>query len=98
MTIERAELQLDDAFDFGQVYVALSRVTSLNGLWIRGGNITQSVVKAHPKVTTFYRDNGSVSAAGDRKPASRQSTSEVKPIELDSDSNEEDSLAALFDL
>ena len=59
MTIERAELQLDDAFDFGQVYVALSRVTSLDGLWVRGGRITQSVVKAHPKVKSFYKQNGS---------------------------------------
>ena len=59
MTIERAELQLDDAFDFGQVYVALSRVTSLDGLWVRGGRITQTVVKAHPKVKSFYKQNGS---------------------------------------
>lgn len=57
MTIERAELQLDDAFDYGQVYVALSRITSLDGLWVRGGSITQSVVKAHPKVKTFYGRN-----------------------------------------
>jgi ATP-dependent DNA helicase PIF1 len=59
MTIERAELQLDDAFDYGQAYVALSRVTSLGGLWVRGGRITQSVVKAHPKVAAFYQKNGS---------------------------------------
>jgi ATP-dependent DNA helicase PIF1 len=59
MTIERAELQLDDAFDYGQVYVALSRITSLDGLWVRGGRITQSVVKAHPKVEAFYQQNGS---------------------------------------
>lgn len=59
MTIERAELQLDDAFDYGQVYVALSRITSLDGLWVRGGRITQSVVKAHPKVAAFYQQNGS---------------------------------------
>lgn len=55
MTIDRAELQLDDAFEVGQVYVALSRVTSLEGLWVRGGRITQTVVKAHPKVKAFYR-------------------------------------------
>ena len=59
MTIERAELQLDDAFDYGQVYVALSRITALAGLWVRGGRITQTVVKAHPKVKTFYQQNGS---------------------------------------
>lgn len=63
MTIERAELQLDDAFDFGQVYVALSRITSLDGLWVRGGRITQSVVKAHPKVKAFYQQNGSSALA-----------------------------------
>jgi len=38
--------------------VALSRVTSLAGLWVRGGSITQSVVKAHPDVLTFYRAMG----------------------------------------
>lgn len=55
MTIERAELQLDDAFDYGQVYVALSRLTALAGLWVRGGRVTQSQVKAHSKVKAFYR-------------------------------------------
>ena len=55
MSLSRAELMLDDAFDFGQVYVALSRVTSLDGLWIRGGRITQHVVRAHPSVLAFYR-------------------------------------------
>ena len=54
MTLDRAELQLDDAFDYGQAYVALSRVTSLKGLWIRGGLITPAVVKAHPKVKEMY--------------------------------------------
>ena len=52
------ELLLADAFDFGQVYVALSRVTSLAGLWIRGGRVTQHVVKAHPAVLAFYRQIG----------------------------------------
>ena len=67
MTIERAELQLDDAFDFGQVYVALSRITSLDGLWVRGGQITQNVVKCHPKVKLFYEQNRSASLLDERK-------------------------------
>ncbi|EOD20460.1 hypothetical protein EMIHUDRAFT_208320 [Emiliania huxleyi CCMP1516] len=40
------------------VYVALSRVTSLVGLWIRGAAVTQAVVKAHPEVLAFYRQVG----------------------------------------
>jgi hypothetical protein len=59
MTIERAELQLDDAFDYGQVYVAPSRVVSLKGLWVCGGRVAQSAVKAHPKVVAFYQQSGS---------------------------------------
>ena len=58
MSLSRAELMLHDAFDYGQVYVALSRVTSLAGLWVRGGSITQNVVKAHPDVLAFYRAVG----------------------------------------
>ena len=58
MSLSRAELMLSDAFAEGQVYVALSRVTSLEGLWICGGRITQAVVKAHPSVLAFYRRVG----------------------------------------
>jgi len=60
MTLDRVELQLDNAFDYGQVYVALSRVTSLKGLWIRGEGITQAMVKAHPDVQSFYASGGAV--------------------------------------
>ena len=55
MTLSRCELLLEDAFACGQAYVALSRVTSLAGLWLSGGAITQAVVKAHPAVLEFYR-------------------------------------------
>jgi ATP-dependent DNA helicase PIF1 len=53
-TLTRVEVQLDDAFDCGQVYVALSRVTSLDGLYIQGPQVTQKVVRAHPTVKEFY--------------------------------------------
>ena len=58
MTLSRAELQLEDAFAPGQTYVALSRVTSLDGLWLAGGAVNQNCVKAHPAVVDFYRGVG----------------------------------------
>ena len=46
---------------YGQVYVAFSRIITLNGLWDRGGCITQSFAKAHPKVKAFYQQDRTVS-------------------------------------
>jgi ATP-dependent DNA helicase PIF1 len=54
MTLSRVELMLENAFDFGQAYVALSRVQSLAGLWVRGIDIDQTMVKAHPDVLRYY--------------------------------------------
>ena len=62
MTLSRAEVKLGDAFDYGQVYVALSRVVDLSGLYVSGAAITQSVVKAHPDVTRFYSNSNSRTA------------------------------------
>ena len=58
MTLTHCQVQLDDAFAFGQVYTALSRVTSLKGLWISGGKVNQSMVRLHPHVKKFvYGDD-----------------------------------------
>jgi len=53
LTLTRAELMLGGAFDYGQVYVALSRVKSMAGLWLRTLP-TKDAVKAHPKVLGYY--------------------------------------------
>jgi len=53
MTLERLETDLCRAFDFGMVYVALSRVKSLDGLRLTGFN--PSKIKAHPEVLDFYQ-------------------------------------------
>ena len=54
MTLSRLELQLTDAFEYGQAYVALSRATDLNGLWINGSPLTRASIKVHPHVIQFY--------------------------------------------
>jgi ATP-dependent DNA helicase PIF1 len=52
MTIESLEVDLSDTFEYGQAYVALSRVTSLKGLRVRGFN--RDRVMAHDDVKNFY--------------------------------------------
>ena len=53
MTLEKIRCNLGGAFAEGQVYVALSRVKSLEGLFIESFNINN--VKANKKVIDFYR-------------------------------------------
>ena len=55
MTLSRAEIQVADAFADGQAYVALSRVTSLAGLWTAGGAITQQSVNTRSSSSTGAR-------------------------------------------
>eukprot|EP00438_Fugacium_kawagutii_P015312 Skav221901 [mRNA] locus=scaffold1395:831066:833608:- [translate_table: standard] len=55
MTLTRAELQLDNVFEVGQSYVALSRLTGTRGLWIRGSLNLNSSCRAHPEVLKYYQ-------------------------------------------
>jgi ATP-dependent DNA helicase PIF1 len=52
-TLSRAELMVANAFDYGQAYTALSRVTSLSGLWLTRP-LSRNSIKAHPKVIEYY--------------------------------------------
>lgn len=52
MTLDRIETDLTNVFDYGMVYVALSRLKKLDGLRLIGFN--PSKVKAHPDVIDFY--------------------------------------------
>ena len=52
-TLSRAVLEISTAFDYGQAYVALSRVSSLDGLWL-SQPIRQSSILVHPNVLKFY--------------------------------------------
>ena len=53
MTLDRAIVDLTRAFTTGQVYVALSRVRSRAGLWLRG-SLSPGAVRADRRVTEFY--------------------------------------------
>jgi hypothetical protein len=53
MTLTRAEVDLDGAFECGQSYVALSRVTSLAGLWLRT-ELRPEQVTVNREVLAYY--------------------------------------------
>ncbi|XP_022860372.1 ATP-dependent DNA helicase PIF1-like [Olea europaea var. sylvestris] len=52
MTLDKLHTDLKRVFDFGMVYVALSRIRLLRGLHLAG--FDPSKIKAHPKVLQFY--------------------------------------------
>lgn len=61
MSLDRASVHLTKCFEYGQAYVALSRVRSLEGLQLLGFDRTK--IKAHPKVEAFYERLGERRAA-----------------------------------
>jgi ATP-dependent DNA helicase PIF1 len=58
LTLSRAVIKVDAAFEAGQAYVALSRLTGIDGLWISGG-INPSRTRADPDALKFYMDHAS---------------------------------------
>jgi len=54
MTLEKIKCSLGNAFAEGQVYVAISRVKTINGLFIDSFNINN--IKANKKVIEFYKN------------------------------------------
>ncbi|GAB4860568.1 hypothetical protein Ancab_040049 [Ancistrocladus abbreviatus] len=52
MTLDSLHTDLSRSFGYGMVYVALSRVRSLEGLHLSG--FKRRMIKAHPKVLQFY--------------------------------------------
>lgn len=54
MTLEKIRCQLGNAFSEGQVYVALSRVKTLDGLFLDSFN--PNLIRVNQKVVEFYRN------------------------------------------
>lgn len=51
-SLDYAEIDLSNIFEYGQAYVALSRIKSIEGLSIR--SIDWDKIKAHPEARRFY--------------------------------------------
>ncbi|GMH80337.1 hypothetical protein TL16_g08506, partial [Triparma laevis f. inornata] len=56
MTLSRCEVLLNNCFEYGQAYVALSRVTDMKGLIVNGTLLGKREIRAHPKVKDFYEE------------------------------------------
>ena len=52
MTLDLLETDISKCWDCGQAYVALSRATSLEGLWLLGYD--RRAIKADPRVIAYY--------------------------------------------
>jgi len=56
MTLDRVFCRLHRAFECGQAYVAISRVRSIDGLFLSG--FSKDSVLVHPKAAMFYANDG----------------------------------------
>jgi ATP-dependent exoDNAse (exonuclease V) alpha subunit len=74
----------DDVFEYGQAYVALSRVKSLDSLYVH--NLVPSCVRAHPLVKEFYKSIKETEQAQEQAPVSAQAQEqEENPTNYEAD-------------
>ena len=78
MTLDRVSLHLGSIFEYGQAYVALSRIRSLDSLSIKD-KFPQHVIKAHPKAIKFYDDLHAHNKANGHANTAAQPFSQASP-------------------
>jgi ribA/ribD-fused uncharacterized protein len=83
MTLHEAVVDVADAFATGQVYVALSRVRTLDGLYIKSFNPNN--IKAHEKSLAFYGIKGNYE--GDEQQGPNGGNQGAKPVEPNKPNN-----------
>lgn len=86
MSLDFAKVNLSNVFEYGQAYVALSRVKSLAGLHLQG--FRRGLVKAHPKVVEFYNSLHSVNV-NETTATNNTNCSAGGPDEADTDAQHE---------
>jgi len=79
MTIPKLQVSLKDVFEPGMAYVALSRVTCLEGLQLRDYDIKN--IRAHPQVERYYWDDPVLKASmpGPPDPGAMEVSEDVAP-------------------
>jgi ATP-dependent DNA helicase PIF1 len=81
LTLEMAEVDVgDDIFECGQTYVALSRVKSLEGLYLT--SFEQSKIKVNEKVIEFYANLNSKLNSNINLPVAKVCLHEDIPIAI----------------
>ena len=83
MTLDAAVVDIADAFSAGQVYVAMSRVRTLDGLYIKSFDADK--IKAHEKSLEFYGIKGNYK--GDEQQGPGEGNQGAKPIEPNKPNN-----------
>jgi ATP-dependent DNA helicase PIF1 len=80
-TLEMAEIDIGQSiFEYGQTYVALSRIQSLNGLYLSA--FYAQKIRSHPRVVAFYNQLAAVKPVEPVSIATTTTTTTTKTIRL----------------